>query len=98
MADRRLSAQRGYEIGFVNKVTPKGECVTEAIDWAPTMVGMAPRASRNFHQLIYQGYGKSISDTQAMASALEFNLRGMEDSVEGPNAFAEKRKANFKNR
>ncbi len=98
MGDRRVSAQRAYEMGFVNKVVPKGECVNEAVDWARTICRMAPRTVRNFNQMIYQCFNMSIPEAQAFASAIEFNLRGMEDSVEGPTAFAEKRPAVFKNR
>ncbi|MXZ63744.1 MAG: enoyl-CoA hydratase [Chloroflexi bacterium] len=98
MGDRRVSAQRAYEMGFVNKVVPKGGSVEEAVDWARTITRMAPRAVQNFHQLIYQCWNQSIPESQATASALEFNLRGMEDSLEGPLAFAEKRPAVFKNR
>ena len=98
MGDRRVSAQRAYEMGFVNKVVPKGECVNEAVDWARTICRMAPRTVRNFNQMIYQCFNLSIPEAQAFASAIEFNLRGMEDSVEGPTAFAEKRPAVFKNR
>ncbi len=98
MGDRRVSAQRAYEMGFVNKVVPKGECVNEAVDWARTICRMAPRTVRNFNQMVNQCFNMSISEAQAFASALEYNLRGMEDSVEGPTAFAEKRVPVFKNR
>ena len=97
MADRRLSAQRAYEVGFVNKVVKKEDLMDEAVDWARTMINMAPRSLRNFHQMAYECWGRSIPEAQAFASALEFNLRGMNDSKEGPKAFAEKRKANFTN-
>ena len=98
MGDRRVSAQRAYEMGFVNKVVPKGQCVDEAVDWARTITRMAPRTVRNFHQMVYQCFNMTIPEAQAFAQALEFNLRGMEDSLEGPTAFAEKRPAVFKNR
>ena len=98
MGDRRVSAQRAYEMGFVNKVVPKGQSVEEAVDWARTICRMAPRAVRNFHQLIFQCFNMSIEESQQASRALEFNLRGMEDSVEGPTAFAEKRPAVFYNR
>jgi len=97
MADRRLTAQRAYEIGFVNKVVPMAELMDEAVDWARTIVNMAPRSIRNFHQMAYECWGRSIPEAQAFASALEFNLRGMNDSKEGPRAFAEKRAAKFTN-
>ena len=98
MGDRRFTAQRAYEVGLVNKVVPKEQIMDEAIEWARTILRMAPRVVQNFNQLVHRGYSMSTLDAQAFASALEFNLRGMEDSLEGPKAFAEKRAANFKNR
>ncbi|MSQ15527.1 MAG: enoyl-CoA hydratase [Dehalococcoidia bacterium] len=98
MGDRRISAQRAYEIGFVNKVVPKERLMEEAIDWANTILNMAPRSVRNFNQLINQCFNMTVPQAQAFASALEYNLGGMEDSKEGPAAFAEKRRPVFKNR
>ncbi|MSQ36312.1 MAG: enoyl-CoA hydratase [Dehalococcoidia bacterium] len=98
MGDRRISAQRAYEMGFVNKVVPSGHCVEEAVDWARTICRMAPRTVRNFNQMVNHCFNMTIPEAQAFAGALEFNLRGMEDSVEGPTAFAEKRPAVFRNR
>lgn len=98
MGDRRFSAQRAYEVGLVNKVVPKERLMDEAVDWARTILRMAPRTVANFNQLVQRGYTMSQSEASAFASALEFNLRGMEDSLEGPTAFAEKRVPMFKNR
>ena len=98
MGDRRFTAQRAYEVGLVNKVVPKEQLMDEAIDWARTILRMAPRTVRNFVQLVHQCYSMSPLEAQAFASALEYNLRGMEDSLEGPKAFAEKRAPQFQNR
>ncbi|MBT5774537.1 MAG: enoyl-CoA hydratase/isomerase family protein [Dehalococcoidia bacterium] len=98
MGDRRFSAQRAYEVGLVNKVVPREELMDEAIDWARTLVRMAPRTVENFNQMIHQAASMSQPEATAFANALEVNLRGMEDSLEGPTAFAEKRDAVFKNR
>ncbi|MSQ41045.1 MAG: enoyl-CoA hydratase [Dehalococcoidia bacterium] len=98
LADRRVSAQRAYEMGFVNKVVPKGKCVEEAVDWARSICHMAPRAIRNIHETLYRTVGMSIQESASFGAYLSMNLRGMEDSLEGPKAFAEKRAPNFKNR
>ena len=98
MGDRRVSAQRAYEMGFVNKVVAKEDLMDEAVDWARRICNLAPRSVRNFNQLINQCFTMTIPEAQAFASALEFNLRGMEDSLEGPKAFAEKRTPVFKGR
>lgn len=98
MGDRRFSAQRAYEVGLVNKVVPGEQLMAEAIDWARTLARMAPRTVENFNQMIHQAASMSQPEATAFANALEVNLRGMEDSLEGPTAFAEKREAVFKNR
>jgi crotonobetainyl-CoA hydratase len=98
MGDRRITAQRAYEMGFVNKVVKKEELMDEAVDWARRMCNLAPRAIRNFHEMAYRGVTMTVPEAQAFAAALEQNLRGMEDSLEGPKAFAEKRTPVFKNK
>lgn len=96
--DGRISAQRGYEIGLINRVVPKEKLMDEARSWAERMLYLGPRSVRNLKEIIYRSFDMSPADAEAFANALEQNLLGMEDSIEGPKAFAEKRKPVFKNR
>jgi enoyl-CoA hydratase/carnithine racemase len=96
--DRRLSAQRGFEIGWINEVVPREKLMARAKEWAERMLYLGPRAVRNLKEIIYRGFYMVPSEAAAFAKALEVNLRGMEDTVEGPRAFKEGRKPQFKNR
>jgi len=96
--DKRITAQRAYEIGWVNKVVPKEQLMAEALDWAERMLYLAPRAVRNFKQILYRAHYMPAEEGYAFALAVEQNLVGMEDSIEGPKAFSEKRKPNFKDK
>lgn len=96
--DGRMTAQRGYEIGWINRVVPKEKLMEEAFSWAERMLYLAPRCVRNLKEIIYRGFYTPPSEGIAFAKALEQNLVGMEDSIEGPKAFAEKRKPVFKNK
>lgn len=96
--DARMTAQKCYEIGLVNKVVPGEKLVEEAFSWAERMLYLAPRCVGNLKQIIYRGLYMSRSEGIAYGKALEQNLIGMEDSIEGPKAFAEKRKPAFKNK
>jgi len=96
--DRRISAQRGYEIGWINEVVSKEQLMDRAMEWASRMLDLAPRSVRNIKEIIYRGFHLSPSDGAAYAAALETNLHGMEDSIEGARAFKEHRKPQFKNR
>ena len=96
--DARMTAQRGYEIGWINRVVPKEKLMEEAFSWAERMLYLAPRCVRNLKEIIYRGFYMPPSEGLAFALALEQNLAGMEDTIEGPRAFAEKRQPEFKNR
>jgi len=96
--DKRIPAQRAYEMGFVNKVVPKEKLMDEAMDWAQRALHLAPRSMGNLKQILHRAYYMGPMEARAFGQALEQNLVGMEDSIEGPKAFSEKRVPLFKNR
>lgn len=96
--DNMISAQRTYEIGWLNKVVPKEKLMEEAMSWAERILYLAPRSVRNIKQLIYYGYDMTPSVARAFAMALSANLSSMEDTAEGIKSFFEKRKPVFRNR
>jgi enoyl-CoA hydratase/carnithine racemase len=95
--DRRITAQRAYEIGLVNEVVPDDQLLPTAMDWARRLLDLAPRAVRNFKEILYKGSYMPPFEAMRYGNHLEQNLRGMQDSVEGPKAFAEKRRPKFRN-
>jgi enoyl-CoA hydratase/carnithine racemase len=93
--DTQYDARRCYEIGWAQRVTPSADLMTEAMGFAQRMLDMAPREVRNVKQMLYRGFNMNPMDSLTFGGWLEQNLRGMQDSIEGPKAFAEKRRPNF---
>ena len=62
------------------------------------MLVLAPRSVRNLKEILYRSGTMEPIEAQRYAANLEQNLRGMEDSVEGPKAFSERRVPVFRNR
>ncbi|MBI2864905.1 MAG: enoyl-CoA hydratase/isomerase family protein [Chloroflexi bacterium] len=93
--DTQFTAQRAYEVGWVNKVVTAEELMETAMSYAQRAIDMAPRAVRNIKQTLYRGFYMTPEVATAFGNAIEQNLRGMQDSIEGPTAFAEKRRPNF---
>jgi enoyl-CoA hydratase/carnithine racemase len=66
-----------------------------AMTYAERMLDMAPRAVSNIKQMLYRGFNMDPIWSSSVGEWLEQNLQGMKDSIEGPTAFAEKRRPNF---
>lgn len=86
-----ITAQRAYEIGFVNRVVPGDRLMDEALDLARRMVRNAPLSLRMFKELAYRGQGMGEPEIAALTRSMYDQLLASEDAKEGPRAFAEKR-------
>ena len=99
LTGRRVSAREGFELGFVTEVVPQGQAVAAAKKWAEQILECSPQAVRASKQAAYRGLDEASLE-KAMRTvwpAQQANLKS-QDYIEGPKAFAEKRKPNWQNR
>ena len=103
LTGRRVSAEEGYQLGFVNEVVQGGneECVNAAKKWAALILECSPMSIRATKQSAMQGTYhsgdlKEAHDSQRKLSAVKALFRSS-DSREGPLAFSQKRKPQWKN-
>jgi enoyl-CoA hydratase/carnithine racemase len=82
----------------VNKVVPKERLLEEAKALARQITDNAPLSIRYFKELAYRGLDMSEPALAALTRHLYDRLLLTEDSREGPRAFAEKRKPQWKGR
>jgi E-phenylitaconyl-CoA hydratase len=94
----QIDAQEAHRIGLVNKVVPLPELLPEARRLAETLCERGPLALRAAKEAVIRGLSLPMPDGLRLEAFLSGTLRGTEDAVEGPKAFAEKRKPVFKAR
>ncbi|MET0376799.1 MAG: enoyl-CoA hydratase-related protein [Rhizorhabdus sp.] len=91
---RRVSAQEGLALGFVNDVVAPDELDAAVARWCADMLRCAPLALQASKQVVYRGLNEP-GLAAALASQAEYptyiTWRGSADGKEGPRAFAEKR-------
>ncbi len=95
---KTLTAEEALRYGLVNAVVPLAELMPIARRWAEAICELGPLAVRAAKEAILRGSTMPLADGLRLEALLSRTLRGTEDAVEGPKAFAEKRKPAFKAR
>ena len=98
LTGRRVPAAEGKQLGFVNEVVPEGESLAAAKRWATLILECSPMAVRASKQAAYRGLAEPTLE-QAIRTVFPAQRANMDsaDYVEGPRAFAEKRKPAWRN-
>ena len=96
---RRVGAEEGRELGFVNEVVPHEQLMDAARRWADTILECSPMSIRASKEAFYRAADAPDLETAIAADYPAVRaMRASEDFVEGPLAFAEKRPPQWKGR
>jgi enoyl-CoA hydratase/carnithine racemase len=91
-----ITPQRAYEMGFVNRVIPKADLMSEAQKWADILKENAPLSVRSLKEVLYRGFTLPTQEAYAVAGHILHRVEVSQDIREGPRAYAEKRKPVWK--
>jgi enoyl-CoA hydratase/carnithine racemase len=98
MTAQPFSAQRMYELGFVNKVVPYAHLLHETEKMARVIAENAPLSVRAGKKMVYRSADLSIQEGYDRADELWEHVYLSDDAQEGPQAFREKRRPVWRGR
>lgn len=99
LTGRRVTAQEGLSLGFVNQVTTPDAVMTEARRWAAEIIACSPMSVRASKEILRRGADEATT-ADAYAKQMSYPavraLFRSPDFREGPLAFAQKRAPRWK--
>jgi enoyl-CoA hydratase len=93
-----ITAERGYEIGLVNRVAEPGEAVAAARELAAAIAANGPLALEASKRILVEAPGWPEEERWQRQGEISGPVFGSEDAREGATAFAEKRDPVWKGR
>lgn len=95
---RRITAQEALAYGLINRIVPMKDLLTTAEEYAHKLCENGPLSLRAIKELAIRSQSLPLEDGIRLETAFQEYLRTTEDAKEGPRAFAEKRKPEYKGR
>ena len=96
LVGEKMTAQRAYEIGFVNKVVPRAELMDSAMDYARKLAANAPMVVETLKAFAGRTLPKGPTELAGYARHMTERTFTSADLEEGLAAFAEKRTPTFR--
>jgi enoyl-CoA hydratase len=98
LTGKPITAQRAFEVGLVNRLAEPAELMTAALALATEILDGAPLSVQAAREMVM--LSTEMGRTAALRAARHVSERvyRSEDAQEGPRAFAEKRRPQWKNR
>jgi enoyl-CoA hydratase/carnithine racemase len=92
LTGKSINAQRGYEIGFVNRVVSRAELIPAALAMAEEIIECAPLSVVAVRQVVRHTMNMGLDAAFEVGRQVCAPLYASEDAKEGARAFKEKRK------
>ena len=91
-----ITAQEALQLGLVNKVVPQAEVMPAAMKYAERICENGPLAVWASKEAMLRGLDTTLEDAMFLDDYMLSKLIPTHDAKEGPRAFLEKRKPQFK--
>ncbi len=98
LTGRHITAAEALSIGLIGHVVPDGQALDRALEIAAAIAANGPIAVRAILQVIRDTEGMPENEAFAVEAKAGMAVFASEDAKEGPRAFAEKRRPQFKDR
>ena len=98
LTGRHISAAQALKIGLIGHVVPDGQALAKALEIAEMIAANGPVAVRAILRTIRETEGMPEADAFKIEAQIGMAVFRSEDAKEGPRAFTEKRKPEFRDR
>jgi enoyl-CoA hydratase len=95
LVGEKMTAQRAYEVGFVNRVVPKAQLLEAAYEYADRLAANSPLVMETLKAFVGRTLPKGPTELAGYARHMTERTFNSEDLQEGLSAFGEKRPPKF---